>query len=101
MKFIPKSAFVYLRGAIALTLLSGALALAFVATTAPTKPTTVAKVSLDKPSSHTDIRIAREDFQKPVPMDLDEAGPAPRFDDPTAAMRSESTRLNSSHERIS
>ena len=86
MKFIPKSAFVYLRGAIALTLLSGALALAFVATTAPTKPTTVAKVSLDKPSSHTDIRIAREDFQKPVPMDLDEAGPAPRFDDPTAAM---------------
>src|ERR1043166_8081987 len=85
MKYIPKSAFVYLRGAIALTLLSGALALAFVATTAPTKPTTLAKASLDRPSSHTDIRIAREDFQKPVPMDTDEAGPAPRYDDPTAA----------------
>ena len=33
MKLIPNSAFVYLRGVLAVTLLGGALAMAFVATT--------------------------------------------------------------------
>jgi len=73
---------------LALTLLTGALAMAFVATTSVTpltNSTSATKPRLDKPSSHTDISIPREAFQKPVPMDPDEAGPAPRYDDPTAA----------------
>ena len=86
MKLIPNSAFVYLRGVLAVTLLGGALAMAFVATTTvPLTNSSATKPRLDKPTSHTDISIAREDFVKPVSMDPDEAGPAPRYDDPTAA----------------